>query len=106
MVKQFPIPSKLVIQGQTYIVSTATEHELGVTTWADVEHCTNQIRIIDKAAPSRHIELLLHESLHAMLTFLRLDNEEAIVEDLGRNLTAFLRDNPKFIKDALAVLSQ
>lgn len=97
-------PRTLKIRGHVYKVQQVNQKVLG-DYMADVDNDLNVIRIYNKASQPQKVELLLHETLHAMLSGCNLDREEEIVSILGEALTSFLWDNPAFIKHALATLN-
>jgi hypothetical protein len=70
------------------------------------DHIGNVITVHDRAAPSRTVEILLHEAIHAMLTGHDYDQEEHIIVHLGESLASFLQDNPEFIRKAVDVLTR
>jgi len=100
------IPKSLRIKGHIYPIEHVDEAVLSEDHSADVSMRTNHIRILNRLAPSREVETLIHEALHAMLSGYDVDEEETLVVTLGEGLTAFIRDNPKFIRHALKVLGQ
>lgn len=99
------LPRSVKIGAHTYKVKMASRKELGPNISADVDAEKNVLRIIRSATRSRKIELVMHESLHAMLAGHSFEDEEAIIVILGEALTQFLADNPYFIREALKVLS-
>jgi hypothetical protein len=48
-------------------------------------------------------ETLLHEVFHGISTQQNLDLSENIVESLGQNMYAFLKNNPKLLSDILDI---
>lgn len=102
------IPQTLRIRGHVYLIEQVDRRVLGDDRTAEVDNETNTISIVEGVAPSREIECLLHESLHAMLCGYCYDSkvEEDIIVTLGEALTEFIKDNPSFIRHALEVLGQ
>lgn len=96
------LPRKVKIKGHTYPVRQVGARELGPDTFAKLTH--DHIDIWKRAVPSRKIECLIHEVLHAMLCGHSIENEETIVTLLSEDLTQFIRDNPAFIRHALKTL--
>lgn len=99
------LPRSLKIGAHIYKLKQADGKELGEDTFSDVSSETNLIRISKAATRSRKIELILHETLHAMLAGHEFKAEETVIVVLGEALTQFLADNPRFIREALTILS-
>jgi hypothetical protein len=99
------LPRSVKIGAHTYKVKSATQRELGSDVAADMDSGTTTIRVLRRTTRSRKIELVIHESLHAMVAGHDFKDEEAILVILGEALTQFLADNPRFIAEALKVLS-
>ena len=100
------IPRTLKIRGHTYLIKQGGRKTLGTGITATVDNEANIIQLFRGASPSRKVECLIHEALHAMLCGYGYEKEEDIVVTLGEALTEFLRANPSFIRHALKVLGQ
>jgi len=100
------IPHTLKIRGHTYLVQQVGRKALGAGFTATVDNEINIIQLYKRASPSRKVECLIHEALHAMLTGYGYEQEEDIVVTLGEALTEFIKANPSFIRHALKVLQQ
>ncbi len=100
------IPHTLKIRGHTYRINQVGRKKLGVEVTATVDNEVNTIQLYKRASPSRKVECLIHETLHAMLAGYGYGDEEEIVVTLGEALTEFIRANPSFIRHALKVLGQ
>ncbi len=99
------LPRSVKIGAHTYKIKTGTRKDLGSDTSGDIDNERNVIRVIRHATRSRKIEILIHECLHAMLTGHDFSKEEEIVVILGEAVTQFLADNPRFIREAVKILS-
>jgi hypothetical protein len=100
------IPQTLKIKGHTYKVNQVGRKELGTGFTATVDNEANIIQLFKRSSPSRKVECLIHEALHAMLAGYGYEHEEDIVVTLGEALTEFIKANPSFIRHALKVLGQ
>lgn len=69
---------------------------------------SNIIVVRPGLAPSQEVETILHEVVHFMLGGLPLGDpmEECVTVILGRALTAFIRDNPTWVRQFSTVLSE
>lgn len=99
------LPKTIKIGAHHYRIKTATRKEMGKENSADVGFETNTIRVITPAARSRLIELIIHESLHAMVAGHDFADEEAMILILGNGITSLIADNPEFIREAIKTLS-
>ena len=99
------LPKRLRIKGHVYTLEEVPDRHLP-DRMADCDNEANHIRISKGAAESRQVELVLHESIHAMLAGYDVSGEEIVAVTLGECLTAFIKDNPSFIRHALKVLGQ
>ena len=101
------LPRTLKVRGHIYKVQQVDGRALqGGECLADIDHDRNVIRIYKRASPVVKIELLLHEVAHAILAEHNLKNDEEVTTALGEALTAFLWDNPAFIRHALEKLTK
>lgn len=104
------IPQTLRVRGHVYEIQQVDPEELsGVCSGcsAFVDNNYNIIRISRRTSPSRKVELVFHEVLHAMISGYDIDDavEEIIVMTLGEALTEFIKANPSFIRHALKTLT-
>lgn len=100
------IPQTFRIKGHIYPITHVSSADLSDDHSADVCTRLNRIRILEGLAPSREVETLIHEALHAMLAGYDVDGEETLVVTLGEALTSFIKDNPAFITHAVETLGQ
>lgn len=98
-------PRSVKIGAHIFKLKLASTRELGSDSSADTDVEKNIIRVSRYATHSRRVELLLHECLHAMFSRHDFKDEETICTILGEAFTQFLADNPRFITEALKVLS-
>ena len=99
------VPKVLKIRGHIYTIRQVKGTSVSPDRLAEIDFDHNVISIPQDVSPALRIELLLHEVSHAMIQELNLDNDEEVAIALGEALTAFLWDNPAFIRDALKKLS-
>jgi hypothetical protein len=99
------IPRSLKIGAHDYKIRTALKKDMPPEESGNCDSEKNVITILRHAPRSRKIELILHESLHAMLAGHDFQDEEPIIVILGEALTQFLANNPHFITEAMSVLS-
>ncbi len=90
-------PYNYKVKQEDKIISEGTEL-FGIHSPSD-----NTIRVKNSLPPSRKAEVLMHETLHAMIQSAGLcevleGKEETVVENLGTTLVQFVRDNPEFLK--------
>jgi hypothetical protein len=98
-------PRTLKIRGHIFKVKQVPKKALRGNL-ADIDTDSNTIRIPRSATQTVKVELLFHEISHALLAGSGLEEkEEEVATALGEALTAFLWDNPAFIRHALQVLS-
>jgi len=100
------LPKTVKIGAHTYEVKEVTQEDLGPDVIGDQDGVKNVLRVLQDATPSRKIEVLIHECLHAMLLGHGFRDEERIVVMLGEAFTAFLADNKGFIMETLRILSE
>lgn len=100
------IPRTLKIRGHVYKVKQVNRKSLDSGNYAEINDVANILRLYKGLAPSRKVELVLHEAMHAMLDGHEFKDEEAIVTILGEGLTELIKANPGFIRHALKTLSQ
>lgn len=98
-------PKTLRIGSQVFTVKMVTKTGLDDDCIGHAEINLNILSVYKKSPPTRKIEVILHEVLHAILASYEFPDEEVIVVILGEALTLFIRDNPAFIRHALKVLS-
>jgi len=90
----------LKIGPHTYRVVRVPDEQLGED--AALVHIDSQlIQLQASASGTWELELLLHESLHAMLEVLNLKSEEQVVVHLGRELLRFFQDNHPLLRELL-----
>lgn len=97
------IPKKIKVGSLDYSVSSADElrstknNEL---LWGHCDFKTQEIKYIENLKPARLIEILMHETTHAMLEdiSLTLKDEERVCIALGKALPKLIKDNPQLIK--------
>ncbi len=66
---------------------------------AAIRHYDCEILIDERTAEcQRCLESVFHEVLHGLQVAFRLDLDEHVVENLGRGLSAVMRDNPALVK--------
>jgi len=65
----------------------------------------NTIHVSKALCPSRQVEVIFHECVHAMLVGHDIDKEELVALLLGEGLALFIRENPVLIKRAMKTLS-
>lgn len=99
------LPKTLRIKGHVYTLEETADRHLP-DRMGDCDNGTNHIRICKGSADSRKVELVLHEAIHAMLAGYDTTGEENVAVTLGECFTAFIKDNPGFIRHALKVLGQ
>jgi len=100
------VPRNLRIKGHIFTVRQVPKAGLPLDCEAYVESDKNLIRLYKRLPASRKIECLFHESIHAMLSGHRIEEEELICSLLGEYLVEFVRDNPDFIRHCLKTLEQ
>lgn len=98
------LPRKVQIGGHVFKIVQSPRSGLPRDSLADVDPDKCVIRLYGRTPPSRKIECVIHESLHAMLAGHEFEDEEEVVRLLGDALTQFIKDNPVFIRHALKVL--
>lgn len=74
-----------------------TPHMEGMA--AAIRHFDCEILIDERVADcQRVLESVFHEVLHGLQDAFNLDLDEHVVENLGRGLSAVMRDNPALVK--------
>lgn len=99
-------PHTIKIRGHVYEVRQIAGSEMPSDASASIDNELNTLRLQEPLAPSREIEAVFHELIHALLEGYGYEDEEAIAVTLGEALTEFVGANPDFIKYALTILSR
>ncbi|KKK55017.1 hypothetical protein LCGC14_3078830 [marine sediment metagenome] len=100
------VPRTLDIKGHKFAIRQSKKKDLLSDCVGDCDPDKNLIQVYNRLPPSRKLEVLLHEVLHAMLGSHNITQEEEVCTLLGEYLVQFIRYNPDFIRHALKTLSQ
>ncbi len=98
------LPKTIKIGAHTYRIKLVPDI-LGGGTVGYHDPATSTIQIREDLPPSRLIESLIHESLHALVLGHEFKDEETIVTLLGEGLTALIKNNPELFVAAIRELS-
>lgn len=99
------LPQSLKILSCPYSINYVEEDTLGKGISGDLDG--DNIRVYKGFSPQRTVEVILHETIHAMLQSQGIPTklEERITSVLSESFTQFLIDNPTFILYAMGVLA-
>lgn len=87
-------PKKIKICGHVFDIKYKKGLLLnGKECWGIYDEGTNTIWLVKGMTPTRKMEILLHESIHAIESIQGLNLPESTVKQLGLGILSLIRDN-------------
>ena len=87
------IPKRIKFMGYTFQVTSETERAEEEECYGIINYKTQTIRLYNPVSNERKAETLIHELIHLVTDFLKINLEEDDVSRLGKGLYAALKEN-------------